>query len=213
MFRLPTWVLGLMRATRAFTGSGLPSILSTASCPARTKAASAALMAASSSSRPRSTISTMRASTGTRSPGCARRCDTMPLIGAFSVVSSSVLRATSAAAAAAWKLLRAPASVAAEVSSAVLEMKPFSINAWLLSNWRCAMSTWALAALAWSSAWRSRAWNSVDSIRAITWPAFTLSPSRTVRPCSSPGTRALTRADDTALSAPVTGRPISSSRT
>jgi hypothetical protein len=100
----------------------------------------------------------------------------------------------------------------AEVSSAVLEMKPFSISARLLSNWRCAMSICTLAALAWSCAWRSRAWYSVGSMRATTWPALTASPSRTVSPCNSPGTRALTKAVVTALSAPVTGRPCSSSR-
>jgi hypothetical protein len=85
-----------------FTGSALPSIFRTAFCPMRTRGASLALTAASSSTRLRSTISMIRPSTGTRSPGWASRCETRPLIGATSTVSASVLRATSAAASAAW---------------------------------------------------------------------------------------------------------------
>jgi hypothetical protein len=112
MLRLPACVLGLIRATRALTGSG-HCLRSSAPRSARRApaAASLALTAASSSTRLRSTISMMRASTGTRSPGWASRCDTRPLIGATSTVSASVLRATSAAASAAWKLACAPLSV------------------------------------------------------------------------------------------------------
>ena len=46
----------------------------------------------------------------------------------------------------------------------------------------------------------------------MTWPAWTQSPSRTVRPCSSPTTRALMTAEFTALSEPEIGRPWASSR-
>jgi len=58
-----------------------------------------------------------------------------------------------------------------EVSSAVLEMKPWSISALLLSHWRCAMSICALAESACSCACLRRACDSYGSTRAITWPA------------------------------------------
>ena len=199
-----------MRATRALTGSATPSMSRRALWPTRTATESAGLRAASSSSWAGSTISTMRASGATRSPGCASRCAIWPPMGARSTVSASALRTTSTPACAARWLARADSRLASELSSAVREMKPWFTSAALLSYWRWAMSTCARAASACCWAWRRRSLYSVGSTRAITWPAFTASPSRTVRPCSSPGTRALTSAECTALSVPVIGTPVPS---
>ena len=161
-------------------------------------------MAASSSMRDRSTISTMRPSSGTRSPGWARRCATRPLIGATSVVSPRLLRASSTAASAACRLAWAPAALLDEVSSAVGEMKPWATSALLLVSWRWAMSSCARAAVACCSAWRRRQSNSVASSWPITWPAFTASPSRTLSVFSSAATLALTKAVFTAFRLPDT---------
>src|SRR6218665_1665706 len=70
-----------MRTTVADTGPGVPAMSSRAFCPTRTATESAALIRASSSSSERSTTSMMRASIDTRSPGCASRCATRPLMG------------------------------------------------------------------------------------------------------------------------------------
>ena len=134
-------------------------------------------------------------------------------MGARSTVSDSDLRSTSIPACAARWLACAVFRLASELSAAVLEIKPCRTSAALLSTWRWAISTCAFAASACSCAWRTRSAYSVDSTRAMTWPASTRSPSRTVRPCNSPGTRALTMAELTAFSAPLMGKPLVSSTT
>ena len=48
-------------------------------------------------------------------------------------------------------------------------------------------------------------------MRASTWPALTASPSRTARPCNSPATLALTKAELAALREPEIGTPCESS--
>ena len=148
----------------------------------------------------------------TRSPFCARRCATWPAMGARRTVSSTAFCSTSAPAWAAEKLACAAARLDADASSPVLEMKPWSASARLLSKLRWAMSTWALAAWACCCDWRRRAAYSVLSTRAMICPACTKSPSRTCRPCSSPATRALTKAAFTALVWPEMGRPCDSTR-
>lgn len=200
-----------MRATLAASGAGRPSICSWARWPTRRPTTSSGATAASSSMRVRSTISTMRPSTATRSPGCARRWDTRPVSGARSSQSFTALRASSAAAWAACSEARAPLALLVAVSSAVLEMKPWSTSARLLASVRSAISSWARAASAWSCAWRSRHWYSVSSRWPMSWPACTRSPSRTSRVLSSAATLALTRALLTALSPPDTGSVAASS--
>ena len=155
----------------------------------------------------------MRPSSGTRSPGWARRCATVPLIGAVRVASLRDLRASSTAASAACSVAWAPASVETEVSSAVGEMKPWATSAWLLVRWRWAISCCARAALACCSAWRKRQSNSVGSSWPMTWPALTVSPSRTVRVFNSAATRALTKALSTAFRLPeISSVRVSGSR-
>ena len=73
------------------------------------------------------------------------------------------------------------------------------------------MSTCARAASACCWACRTRAWDSVASIRATTCPALTRSPSRSTRPCNSPATRALTKAELLARSGPAMARLCTSS--
>ena len=92
-----------------------------------------------------SNTSTMRASTATRSPGCAKRCETMPVKGERKTVSLTALAATSTLDKAARCEACAAVKLATDVSSAVLEIKPCSTSALLLSNWRCAMAICALA--------------------------------------------------------------------
>ena len=193
-----------MRATVALSGVSSPSTDSRATPPTRSVARSCGATAASSSSRDRSTISRMRASTATRSPGWARRWATRPAIGAVSTASARVLRASSTPASAACNVAWAPVSADAELSSAVGEMNPWATSAWLLVNWRWAISSCALAAPACCSAWRSRQSNSVASSWPSTWPARTVSPSRTVRVLISAATRALTNALFTAFRLPET---------
>ena len=168
----------------------------------RRGATSAGARAAASSSRERSTISTMRASTASRSPGCTKRCATVPLIGAVTTASRTCLRASSAAAWAAACEAVAAARLESEVSSAFLLMNPWATSARLLASVRAAMSSCACAAATWSSAWRSRQPASVSSSSAMRWPARTVSPSRTVRLRSSAASRALTMAVSTAARPP-----------
>ena len=191
-------------------GSGLPSTLRRALCPTCSCSDSAAPTEASSSSLDKSTISTMRASTAARSPGCVRRCAIWPLIGARNTPSSSDLRAMSTAACAARYSACALASADVDDSSAVLEIKPCSTSARLLSKLRCATSIWVLldSACCWACCRRGPA--SLFSMRPMTCPAFTKSPSRTCRPCTSPATRAFTNAALLALIAPETGTPTAS---
>ena len=122
-------------------------------------------------------------------------------------VSASDLRASSTPASAACSVAWAPASAESEVSSAVGEIKPCATNALLLLDWRWAMSTWVRAAIACCSAWRKRKSYSVVSNWATTWPARTLSPSRTATAVNSAATLALTTAVFTALSEPETSSP------
>ena len=203
-----------MRATRALTGSIRPSTCSAAVWPSASATTSSGATAASSSSRDRSTISTMRASTATRSPGCARRCETRPEIGATSVPSARALRASSTAAIAARWLACAAASLDTEVSNPVGEMKPCATSARLFSSVRLAMSSCARADEAVCSAWRSRQSSSVVSSWPSTWPALTRSPSRTLRLRNSAATLALTSALFTAFSPPDTSsvRPSATER-
>ena len=150
--REPAWALGLMRITRALAGSGLPSTVNLACAPTLSAARFSGGTAASNSSEPRSTISRILPSTATRSPGCARRCDTRPLIGVAMRVSANDFFASSTPASAACKVAWAPASDESEVSSAVGEMKPWATSALLLVDWRLAMSNWVRAAIACCSA-------------------------------------------------------------
>ena len=196
-----------MRTTVAGTASLLPSTVKRALSPTFSAARSCGATAASSSSRARSTISRMRASTATRSPGWARRCAMSPAIGAVKTVSDRDFLARSTPACAAIKLAIAPASLETEVSSAVGEMKPCATSALLLVSWRWAISSWARAAAACCSAWRRRKSNSVASSWPSTWPARTLSPSRTSRRLTSEPTRALTNALLIAFRLPDTSSP------
>ena len=136
----------------------------------------------------------------------ARRCATWPSMGLRSTVSCSALRASSTPAWAAKWLAWAASQLACVVCSAVGEIKPCPTRARLFSSWRWAMASWAAAAWACCSAWRRRAAFSVASICASAWPARTLSPSRTCRPCSSPATRAFTKACCRALRTPDIGK-------
>ena len=200
-----------MRATFAATGNATPSTDTRACWPTRRATTSSGATATSSSSRERSTISSRRASTATRSPGCTSRCDTRPDSGARISVSRTALRLISAAALAACSVANAPAALLTEVSSAVCEMKPCSTSALLLACWRSATSSWACAAAAWSSAWRSRQRTSVSSRRAISWPARTASPSRTSTSRTSLATLALTSALSTAFRLPLSASVATSS--
>ena len=191
--RDPACAAGLMRATRAPISTGTPSTDTRAACPTCTAATSSGAIAASISSAVRSTISRMRVSTPTRSPGCTRRWETRPLIGAVNVASARDLRASSSPANAAWRLACAAASLLTELSSAVGDMKPCATSALLLASARCAISSCALAACACWSACRTRQSNSVVSCWTSTCPARTRSPSRTARVRTSPATRALTK--------------------
>ena len=84
-------------------------------------------------------------------------------------------------------------------------MKPCATSARLLSSARLAMSSWARADAAfWSACCTRRSASSVSSW-PITWPAFTVSPSRTVSDLTSAATLART----TALSEGLQGRPRS----
>ena len=199
-----------MRTTLAPRVAPPPSTASRALAPICSVPRSCGATAASSSMRDRSTISMMRASTATRSPGWARRWATRPAIGAINWVSARDLRASSAPASAACSVAWAPASPDTDDSSAVAEMKPCATSALLLLSWRWAMSSWARAAAACCSAWRRRQSNSVASSRPMAWPASTRSPSRTVRVCSSAATRALTKAPLTAFRLPETSSCCSS---
>ena len=133
-------------------------------------------------------------------------------MGLRSTVSASDLAAMSCAAWAARWLAWAAARLESEVSSAVLEMKPWATSAWLLASWRWAMATWAAAAWACCAACWVRAWYSVVSMRPSTWPACTASPSRTCNPLSSPATLALTAAVLAARSTPEMGTVCTSVR-
>ena len=191
---------------------------SRAGWPTASATTSSGATGASSSRRDRSTISISRASSATRSPGWTKRCATVPAIGATRRVSRRALRASSTAASAACQLDCAAASFEIAVSSPVGEMKPCATSARLLSSARRAMSAWARAEAAVCSAWRRRQSTSVVSSSPITWPARTVSPSRTDRRRSSAATLALSNALFAAFSPPETStvraRPIgrSSSR-
>ena len=122
--RLPALVLGLMRTTLAFTAWVMPSTVICAVCPMRTATDSAGVTVASSSRRARSTISTMRASTETRSPGCARRWDTNPARGAQVGVVQRLAGNVGASQGSAVAGLCTQARLAAEVSSAGCRDEP-----------------------------------------------------------------------------------------
>ncbi len=201
-----------MRTILACTTDAAPSICSSAIWPSLIWAESAAARLASSSSRLMSTSSSTRPSMPMRSPFWARRWEIWPLMGERSTVSSNCLRITSTPANAALWLAWALARLALDESSAYFEIKPFSTRVPLLSKVRCAMSSCALADSACCCAWRSRAWESVASTRATTWPALTRSPSRRFRPCNSPATRALMKAELVALIVPEMARRWVSSR-
>ena len=159
----------------------MPSTCSRAARPIASAATSSGASVASSSSCDRSTISISRASIATRSPGCASRCDTRPEIGAQHGVVVAALRASvdrRQRGLVAWRA--APASFEIEVSRPVAEMKPWSTSALLFSSARVAMSICDLVDAAVCSAWRSFSSSSVVSSWPRTWPARTLSPSRTV---------------------------------
>jgi hypothetical protein len=60
-------------------------------------------------------------------------------------------------------------------------MKPWSTSALVVGQRALGDVQLRLRRAAWSSAWRSRQWNSVSSSWPISWPACTRSPSRTPR--------------------------------
>ena len=135
----------------------------------------------------------------------------MPAMGARKLASCTALRDKSAAARAACNDDRAPAALLTDVSSAVRLMKPWLTSAWLLASVFSAMSSCALAAPAWSSAWRKRIWYSVSSSRPINWPALTRSPSRTLMSRTSAATLERSMALLTARRLPDTASCVVSS--
>ena len=167
---------------------------------------------ASSCRRERSTMLTTLASSATRSPGCASRCDTMPENGATRTASPSAFCTITSSASAERSFAAATSKLLWMLSNALCEMNDLSSSAFCWPRFFSAHTNCALAAS--TSAWRAAtlAWTSVRSILASTWPCFTLSPSRTVTATSSPATLAFTVASVSGASEPVSGSVCSSER-
>ena len=204
--RVPASVAGAIRTIRPTCGCATPSIFSTTSWPVRTAPTSAAGTGASISIRERSTIDITRPSTGSFSPGCAKRSATMPSIGATSSASDTDLRASASCAAAASRLPIATSSVDCAWSSALCDTKLRSLSWRVVSTVRRACATCESADFSWASRSRTRTSNSIGSIRPITCPRFTVIPSRTRNSRISPGTLAFTTVCSTGRRVPVSGR-------
>ena len=131
-------------------------------------------------------------STATFSPGCTWRLATMPDSGAVAMASFSAFRASWTCASIDFTLPWATLNEDSALSNAFCEMNlSFSRRVFIVR----VFSASASCALALSSA-PTRSINfesrSVVSMRTSSWPAFTVSPSRTVTSRTSPGTLALT---------------------
>ncbi len=141
---------------------------------AQTEPTSSGATAASSSTRDRSTISTRRASSGTRSPGCTSRCATMPVSGARISVSwhrlARQLRGRPRGLQRGLRRRRRWTRGVQRVARDEALRRP-APGCWPARA--AAMSSCACAAAACCSAWRSRHSNSVASSWPSNWPAVT----------------------------------------
>ncbi len=144
-------------------------------------------------------------SNATFSPGCTCRLATMPVSGDVAIASFSALRAICTCASADFMLPWATLKLDSKVSNAFCEMKFCLSSAPFVVRFFSASASCAFADS--SAPIRSISFDSRSavSMRARSWPAWTVSPSRTVIWRTSPDTLALTVAWWTGCTVPETG--------